>query len=218
VLMNKIGPAVATIVATGLWILFPLRKQSVIALAAATLAAVIALWAGALDRIIAVLETMKVLVDLGPEYVSRMSFRRLVELTGTTDLSGFFRVIHWTNIWEVYSSSGAGTLLFGYGVGQTPNLTVLPFVPHNDYLRILVEYGPLSLTVFVCFLLHVLLNLRTGPTKVLFMVLLIYFFSENLLDHFTSMTLYFTYAGRYAAMSHEDDSMQARASREAPLS
>lgn len=206
VLMNKIGPAIATVVAIGLWIAFPLRKQSLIALAVSAIAAMIALWAGALDRIIAVLETMRVLADLGPEYVSRMSFKRLVELTGTTDLSGFFRVIHWANIWEIYSSSGFGTLLFGYGVGQTPNLTVLPFIPHNDYLRILVEYGPLNLIVFVCFLMHVLLNLRTGVTKVLFMVLLIYFFSENLLDHFASMTLYFTYAGRFASKPREEKS------------
>jgi hypothetical protein len=56
-----------------------------------------------------------------------------------------------------------------------------------------------------------LLNLRTGVTKVLFMVLLIYFFSENLLDHFASMTLYFTYAGRFASKPREEESpAQAR--------
>jgi O-antigen ligase len=130
-----------------------------------------------------------------------MSFRRLVELTGTTDLSGFFRVIHWTNIWEVYSSKGFGTILFGYGIAQTPDLTVLKLGPHNDYLRLLVEYGLINLAVFVCFLLHVLLNLKAGLTRVLFMVLLIYFFSENLIDHFASMTLYFTYAGRFSLAS-----------------
>jgi hypothetical protein len=208
-LMNKIGAAVATAVAIGLWILVPLRKESVIALMIFILVAIIAVWAGAFDRAFATLESMNLLVELGPDYVSQMSFKQLVILTGTTDLSGFFRVIHWYNIWDIYSSSGPGTLLFGYGIGQTPNLTVLKFIPHNDYLRILAEYGPLNLIVFVCFLLHVLLNLKTGLTKVLFMVLLIYYFSENLIDHFASMALYFTYAGRFSAMSGNDELAKA---------
>ena len=197
-LMNKVGVAVATLVAVlGFWI--PLRKESVIALTIFILVAMIAVWVGAFDRAIATFESMKPLVELGPEAVSRMSFKELVILTGTTDLSGFFRVIHWADIWGVYSSSSFGTLLFGYGIGRTPDLTILKLVPHNDYLRILAEYGSLNLVVFVCFLLHVLFNLKTGLARVLFMVLLIYYFSENLIDHFASMTLYFTYAGRFSA-------------------
>jgi len=203
-LMNKVGAAVATVVAIGLWIAIPLRKESVIALVAFMVVAMIGFSLGAFDRALATLESMNLLLELGPDAVSRMSFKTLVELTGTTDLSGFFRVIHWANVWDVYSSKGFGTLLFGYGIGQTADLTVLNLPPHNDYLRILVEYGPINLIVFVCFLMHVLLNLKGGLTKVLFMVLLIHFASENLIDHFASMTLYFTYAGRFSAMSGED--------------
>jgi hypothetical protein len=205
-LMNKVGVAVATLVAVlGFWIAVPLRMKSVIALTIFILVAMIAVWVGAFDRAIATFESMKPLVELGPEAVSRMSFKELVILTGTTDLSGFFRVIHWADIWSVYSSSSFGTLLFGYGIGRTPDLTILKLVPHNDYLRVLAEYGSLNLVVFVCFLLHVLFNLKTGLARVLFMVLLMYYFSENLIDHFASMALYFTYAGRFSAMSGEDE-------------
>jgi hypothetical protein len=117
-LMNKIGVAVATLVAVAVfWIGGPLRKESVIALTIFILVAVIAVWVGAFDRAIATFESMSPLIELGPEAVSRMSFKELVILTGTTDLSGFFRVIHWANIWDVYSSSRFGTLLFGYGIG-----------------------------------------------------------------------------------------------------
>jgi len=204
-LMNKIGVAVATVVAIGVWIAVPLRRQSVTALIIFALVAIIAVWAGAFDRAYATLESMSLLVDLGPGVISSMSFKQLVQLTGTTDLSGFFRVIHWYNIWDVYSSSGLGTILFGYGIGQTAQLTVLQLPPHNDYLRILAEYGPINLAIFTCFLLHVLFNLKNGLTKVLFMVFLIYCFSENLVDHFASMTLYFTYAGRFSATSGNED-------------
>jgi hypothetical protein len=209
VLMGKVGAALATAGAIGLWIMFPLRKESILALSVAIVAGCIAVWSGALDRVLAVLDSMKLLVDLGADYVSRMSFGRLVELTGTTDLSGFFRVIHWANIVDIYSSSSLATMLFGYGIGQTINVTIMPYIPHNDYLRVLAEYGLVNFMVFVCFMLHVLRNLTTGPARVLFMVLLFYFFSENLIDHFPSMTLYFTYAGRFAAMSAEDKAVAA---------
>jgi hypothetical protein len=205
-LMNKLGVAVATIVAIGVWIAIPLRKESVIALIVLGLVTIIAVWLGAFDRAMATFESMKLLLELGPDIVSRMSFKQLVILTGTTDLSGYFRVIHWANIWEIYSSSGLGTLLLGYGIGRTPDLTVLKLLPpHNDYLRILAEYGLINLVVFVGFLLHVLFSLKKSLTRVLFMVLLIYYFSENLIDHFASMTLYFTYAGRFSAMPEKDE-------------
>ena len=184
-----------------------------VALALFALVALIAVWAGAFDRAFATFESMNLLLELGPDTVSKMSFKRLVELAGTTDLSGLFRVVHWANVWDVYSSSGLSTILFGHGIGQTSRLTILQLPPHNDYLRILVEYGPINLAVFVGFLLHVLLKLKSGLTKVLFMVLLIYFFSENLIDHFVSMTLYFTYAGRFSGMSGKDGPEKALRSR-----
>jgi hypothetical protein len=209
VLMSKVGVAVATVVAICLWIAIPLRKESVIGLTVFVAVSAIAFWLGAFDRATTLLGSMSLLVELGPEVVSRMSFGKLVQLTGTTDLSGFFRVIHWANIWDIYSSGGLATLLFGYGIGQTPYLTVLQFVPHNDYLRILAEYGPFNLIVFVGFLAHVLFNLKMGHSKVLFLVLLVYYFSENLIDHFVSMTLYFTYAGRFSGISAEDETKTA---------
>jgi hypothetical protein len=209
-LMNKVGMGVATAVAAaGFWI--AVKKESAIALPIFILVAMVAVWVGAFDRAIATFESMKPLVDLGPEEVSRMSFRELVILTGTTDLSGFFRVIHWADIWGVYSNGSFGTLLFGYGIGRTPDLTILHLVPHNDYLRILAEYGSLNLILFVCFLLHVLFNLKTGLLRVLFVVLLMYFFSENLIDHFASMAIYFTYAGRFSAISREDEPLKGMA-------
>jgi hypothetical protein len=138
-------------------------------------------------------------VSIEPSQISSMSFAKLVQLTGSTDLSAFFRLIHWSNVLDLYSTGGIGTLLFGYGAGQTAILTYAALVPHNDYLRILAEYGPFNLIIFVSFLLYIRSGLTTGATKVLFVVLCIYFFSENLLDNFTSMAIYFAYAGRFTA-------------------
>jgi O-antigen ligase len=136
---------------------------------------------------------------LSPSTVSRMSFKELVQLTGTTDTSAFFRIIHWTNIWELYSTQGLGVLLFGYGAGQTGLLAYMSLPPHNDYLRVLAEYGLLSFLVFVSFLVSIATSIKLPAAKIIFNVLLIYFFSENLIDNFTSMALFFSYAGRFTS-------------------
>ena len=108
----------ATVVAIGVWIAIPLRKESLIALAVFAVVAFIAVWVGAFDRAFATFESMNLLVEMGPDTVSKMSFRQLVELTGTTDLSGFFRVIHWTNVWDIYSSKALVHYFLDTGSGK----------------------------------------------------------------------------------------------------
>jgi hypothetical protein len=207
--MNKIGAIVATVVAVGMWVVFPLRRESIIGLILVGIAGVIALVLGAFDRAIGAFEGLMFVYRLDPSTVASMSYKELVHLTGSTDLSGFFRLIHWTNIWDLYSDGGVGTWLLGYGPGQTVPLTYAELVPHNDYLRILAEYGVINLMIFAGFLVHVRRGLATGGTQVLFIVLCVYFFSENLLDNFTSMALYFAYAGRAAAAS-DGEAVKAR--------
>lgn len=197
-LMNKVGAAVATAVAIGLWAIFPLRRASVLALAALVAGGVGAHMLGALDRLWMAYDHVVLIWSLEPATVASMSYKDLVELTGTTDLSAFFRVIHWANIWDLFSHNNVLVLLFGYGAGQTQYLAYAQLPPHNDYLRILVEYGPFNLIVFVAFLIYVALSIRPVPARILFSVLLIYMLSENLLDNFTSMAIYFAYAGRMA--------------------
>jgi hypothetical protein len=200
-LMNRIGAVLSTVIAVCLWIAFPLRKESIIGLFVVGGAGVVGFLLGAFDRAIGAIDNLLLVVSIEPSQVSSMSFAELVQLTGSTDLSAFFRLIHWSNVLDLYSNGTIGTLLFGYGAGQTAPLTYAALVPHNDYLRVLVEYGPFNLVIFVSFLLHIRNGLTTGATKVLFAVLCIYFFSENLLDNFTSMAIYFAYAGRFSATS-----------------
>jgi hypothetical protein len=200
--MNKIGAIVATVIS--ICITVPLRRGSILSAVALLIPAlaigVAAYQLGAFDRAIIAFDGLVFVFKIGPRSVVSMSYQDLVLLTGSTDLSGFFRLIHWTNIWDIYCSGGIGTWIFGYGAGQTPALTYAAgMLPHNDYLRVLVEYGLINLVIFVCFLAHVRTALTTSAANVLFVVLCIYFFSENLLDSFTSMTLFFAYAGRMTA-------------------
>jgi hypothetical protein len=197
--MNRVGPALATIVAVGMWAIFPLRLQVFVAFFLLVIGGLFAFELGALDRLVTGLNAMALIWTLEPSTVARMPAKQLIELTGTTDMSAFFRITHWSNIWDIYSSLGLGGILFGYGAGQTGVLTVLPLPPHNDYLRILAEYGLFNFLVFVPFVLSIALTIKQQSARILFTVLLIYFLSENLLDNFTSMALFFSYAGRFTS-------------------
>jgi hypothetical protein len=206
--MNKIGAIVATVISICMWATVPLRKESVLSATAILMPVVVigvaAHQLGAFDRAITAFDGLIFVLKLDPRSVVSMSYKNLVLLTGSTDLSGFFRLIHWTNIWDIYSSGSVGTLIFGYGPGQTPALTYAEMVPHNDYLRIFAEYGPVNFAIFAYFLVHIRGALKTASARVLFVVLCIYFFSENLLDSFTSMTLFFAYAGRMSVYGTTD--------------
>ena len=197
--MNRVGAALATILAIGMWSAFPLRPQVFVVFFLLGLAGVIGFAFGAMDRLLTGLDAIALIWSLNPSTVARMSYKQLIELTGTTDLSAFFRIIHWTNILEYYSTQGLGVILFGYGAGQSGVIAVIPMPPHNDYLRVLAEYGLLSFLVFAFFVASIVMSLKLQAAKILFTVLLIYFFSENLLDNFTSMALFFSYAGRFTS-------------------
>jgi hypothetical protein len=199
--MNRVGPALATIISVGLWSMFPLRLQVLVVLFLLGLGCLVAYELGALDRLLTGLNSISLIWTLGPSTVVRMPTRELIELTGSTDMSAFFRITHWTNIWDIYSSQQIGGILFGYGAGQTGVLTVLPLPPHNDYLRVLAEYGLLNFLIFVPFVLSIALSIKQPAARTIFTVLLIYFLSENLLDNFTSMALFFSNAGRFTAGS-----------------
>jgi hypothetical protein len=197
--MNRVGPALATIIAVGMWSIFPLRMQVFAGFFLLAAGGFLAFELGALDRLITGLDAIALIWTLEPSTVARMPAKQLIELTGTTDMSAFFRITHWSNIWAIYSSLGLGGILFGYGAGQTGVLTVLPLPPHNDYLRVLAEYGLFNFLVFVPFVLSIALSIKQQAARILFTVLLIYFLSENLLDNFTSMALFFAYAGRFTS-------------------
>ena len=197
--MNRVGPAMATILSFGIWSIFPLRMQVFVAFFLLGIGCLLAFELGALDRFVTGLNAIALIWNLGPSTIARMPAKQLIELTGSTDMSAFFRITHWSNIWAIYSSQGLGGILFGYGANQTGVLTVLPLPPHNDYLRVMAEYGLLNLLLFVPFVLSIALSIRQQAARILFTVLLIYFFSENLLDNFTSMVLFFSYAGRFTS-------------------
>lgn len=130
-----------------------------------------------------------------------VTYADLVRKLHTSDLSFIFRLKHWLNLWSLYSSGEPYQWLFGLGVGSSVRLSDIGLVPHNDYLRYLIECGPISLLGFVALLARVISVIGRRWEVVPTVVIAFYFFSENLINNFLAMMILFFCAGALAVRS-----------------
>lgn len=128
--------------------------------------------------------------------LDQVSYRDLFLLTGSsTDLSLFFRIKHWQDLWAAYAASDWSGLLFGLGVGASIYHTDLGLVPHNDYLRFLVETGPLGFVGFTMLTLYLVARIGRRTFVISTAAVALYFMSDNLINNFPAMALYYFFAG-----------------------
>lgn len=197
---GKIGALLASGIAFTVWNV-KLSARSISLLVTGFVIAFSAYRAGLFERAITVLAPLWSNVsELGLARIAQMSYGQIVVMAGTTDISGYFRIKHWMEIWQLYSNSGASHILFGYGPGQTKLITTLQLVPHNDYLRILVEFGPLNFFCFVSLIVVAVRGLPNNTLRSLFTIYVIYSFTDNIIDNFTSIALLFGGAGLFARL------------------
>lgn len=129
--------------------------------------------------------------------ITQLSFGEVVELTGSTDLSSFFRVIHWIDIFTYYCNAPFYNELFGIGLDNIKNIAHINVPAHNDWLRMLVEIGLFYFILFLIFILLVLKQIakRDRIVTLFFLTVLIYFTSENLIDNFPAMSFFYYFLG-----------------------
>lgn len=147
-----------------------------------------------LDRINAVISSV-VLLWGGSIDLHTVTFGQLVQLLDTTDLSFLFRLKHWLNLIEIYQNGSAYEWLFGLGVGSSVLVSELGFVPHNDYLRFLFECGLLGLLGFASIVGIIIHSCGRQWEAVPFLIIALYFFSENLVNNYLAMTIFYFCAG-----------------------
>lgn len=136
-------------------------------------------------------------------HLDEVSYRDLYLLVGSSDLSFFFRLKHWQELWVAYSSGSALQWLFGLGVGSSVFYTDLGLVPHNDYLRFLIETGLLGLTGFALLSIYLMIRIGRVPYVISTAVVTVYFLSENLVDNFSAMAMYYFFAGYWMRYGSE---------------
>ncbi|CAN7749054.1 hypothetical protein [Caballeronia sp. LjRoot31] len=131
--------------------------------------------------------------------LDRMNYGELAHAAGTTDISFIFRLKHWINIINIYDTGSIWHQLFGFGVDSSLDLTDLNLLPHNDYLRFFFELGPGLFSAFLG--LNALIVWRIGRTLLMIpaIFIFVYCFSENIVNNFLVMTLFYYMAGALTA-------------------
>lgn len=119
----------------------------------------------------------------------------LVLLLRTTDLSFVFRLKHWTELWDIWATGPWHQMLFGHGVGGSVRLTSIHLVPHNDYVRYLFECGLVTLAGFLLLMWTSLVKIGRRWELVPLLAVAIYFFSENLINNFLAMAIFYFSVG-----------------------
>ena len=145
-------------------------------------------------------EGVRAITELGLwTELSNLSYADLYRITGqNTDLSLFFRIKHWEDLLFAWTAHDWTTVLFGLGIGSAPLHTDIGLVPHNDYVRFLVESGPLGFLGFASITGWLLWSIGRRALLMSTAAVAIYFFSENLVDNFAAMTMYYWFAGYWA--------------------
>lgn len=141
------------------------------------------------ERVWVVEETLKLF--LLPYFsAENYNYGEMVVILNTTDLSFFFRIKHWSELWNVWMNSGVFVKFFGFGIGQSVFLTELGLVPHNDYLRSLIEMGVIGGLGFIWFVVvTVVVSLKTRAA-VPMIAASIYFVSDNLINNMLGFFIY----------------------------
>jgi hypothetical protein len=116
-----------------------------------------------------------------------LNYARFSKLYGQSGGSGIWRIAHGRKGMDVMAGTNAFQLVFGHGVGSSSLL--LGKLPHNDYLRILIEQGILGLGLSLAFMAVVFARIdwryRTGIVAVG-----LYCFCENNMDNLLFMALF----------------------------
>lgn len=152
---------------------------------------------GVFSRIKPVIASIK-LILYGRVDIATVTYGDLVRLLQTTDLSFLFRLKHWLNLWSLYTGAPIENIVFGLGVGSSARLSDVGLIPHNDYLRMLVECGPVTFAAFVAMIWLMLRHCGRRWETVPLIAVAIYFCSENLIDNFVAMALFFFSGGAMA--------------------
>ena len=129
-----------------------------------------------------------------------LDFWKLGQEYGGTELtSAAWRLEHWRTVLRVFQDSGGLAQWFGQGPGACS--VVLPKLPHNEYLRLLIEVGFLGCAA--CGAVWFILYRRSTPSaRWLAIMMATFAFTENNLDNFSVMSLFVLFlagAGNVAA-------------------
>ena len=116
-----------------------------------------------------------------------LDYGNLSRMYGTSDCSGIWRISHWRTCVDVIADANIVQLICGYGIGASSLL--LYKVPHNDFLRVLMEQGIIGLTLYIAFFLTVFRRID-WRYRYCIVAIALYCFSENNMDNLLFMSIF----------------------------
>lgn len=124
---------------------------------------------------------------------------------GFTDTSAVFRILHWLDILRYHFDHSFLNILFGHGLDSVKYSLPLKMnkYPHNDVLRVFVELGLFFGIIFFRRIIQICRQLK-GISLLYTSALLIFLFSENLLNNFISSLPLFILMGNLKINKIED--------------
>ncbi len=152
---------------------------------------------GVFTRFKPVVDSILLIAD-GRIDLRTVTYGELVALLQTTDVSFIFRLKHWLDLLDIYTAAPIENWVFGFGVSSSIQLSAVGLVPHNDYLRLLFESGAVAFAGFVAMIAIILYRCGRRWEAVPLISVSIYFFSENLIDNFVAMAVFFFCSGALA--------------------
>lgn len=186
------------------------KKQYIPRLIVASLVGVVAVFLLpeelVLARLTRVVDSYRLLAE-GRIDLRAVTYGELVTQLRTTDLSFIFRLKHWVDLLAIFSGADWHQILFGFGVGSSARLSAAHFVPHNDYVRYLFECGVLALTGFLVLLTTSLKAIGRQWIAVPLLAVGIYFFSENLINNYLAMTLFYFCLGSALSQARQQEKL-----------
>lgn len=118
---------------------------------------------------------------------SNIAYYAQEKVLGSGSGSALWRIEHWRQTLALYLDGTPAEQIFGFGIGGA--VRIMGILPHNEYLRILLEQGLFGLSLFLFAWYRMI---RTAPVQVRYigLIVAIYSFSENNLDNFPFMALF----------------------------
>jgi len=129
----------------------------------------------------------------------QMDYGRLIRMYGTSEFSGIWRISHWRTCFDVIAEANIIQLLFGYGIGASSLL--LYKIPHNDYLRVLMEQGIVGLTLSMAFI-GILFRRIDKRYRYCVIAIALYCFTENNIDNLLFMSIFIFFLSGYRSKVH----------------
>jgi O-antigen ligase len=123
--------------------------------------------------------------------------------------SGIWRLTYWTKIFKLYWNSSAINILIGHGAGSVK--MAFGMEPHNDFLRLLFEYGAVGMGIFIYFFTAVFRQVQSWYRYII-IITAVYCLSGNTLDNMAYLTMFTAFIATVqnnrdaSSMQHGEDS------------